>query len=186
MSALPDAARALYGAYRLALFDRTGHDYFDISTNGFWRSFQIAIAIAPLYLVMLLAQDAAGLVEVPFGQYLALELSAYTLSWLAFPVVMEWLSRTLGCRERFVGFIVAYNWAMVPQYVLFIGIITLGLIGVLPMEISQTLTTMLFIWTLIYAGFIVKTALEVPLLTTAGIVFLDLLLGLLLNRTITG
>lgn len=186
MNALPGAARALYGAYRLALFDRAGHDYFEPSISGFWRSFYAAFAIAPLYLLMLVAQATAGLVESPFGQYLALELSAYALSWLAFPVVMEWLSRTLGCRDKYIKFMIAYNWAMVPQYILFIGVITLGLVGVLPMEISQTLTTVLFIWTLIYAGFIVKTALEIPFVTAGGVVFLDLLLGLFLNRAITG
>ena len=181
-----DVARALYGAYRLALFDKKGHNFFDTSDHGFWRSFHVAFAIAPLYLVMLGAQAFAGLVEKPLGRYLALELSAYALSWLVFPVVMEWLSRTLGCRDKYVGFIVAYNWAMVPQYVLFIGILSLGLVGVIPMDVSQSLTTLIFFWTLIYAGFVIKTALEVPLMTTAGIIFLDLLLSLVLNKAVTG
>ncbi|NQW00852.1 MAG: hypothetical protein HQ483_14200 [Rhodospirillales bacterium] len=186
MSALPDAVRALYGAWRLARFDSQGHDFFDKTTVGFWRSFQAAFILAPLYLLLLAAQAYAGQVDLPFGRYLALELSAYFLSWLVFPVVMEWLTRTLGCRDRYIPFIVAYNWAMVPQYVLFIGVIVLGLIGLIPTSIVQGLTTLLFIWTLVYSGYIAKTALLVPLSTTAGIVFLDVLLGLLLNQLITG
>jgi hypothetical protein len=186
MSALPDVMRALYGAYRLARFDGGGLAYFDATPNGFWRSFLAAFAIAPLYLIMLAAQVHAGMTDIPVGRFLGLELSAYFLSWLVFPVLMEWLTRTLGCRDRYIAFIVAYNWAMVPQYVMFINVITLGLVGILPDAVSQGLTTVLFVWTLLYAGYIAKTALEVPVVTACGIVFVDFLLGLFLNQLITG
>lgn len=183
---LPNVIRALYGAYRLALFDTNGHSYFDTSITGFWRSFQAALLIAPLFLIMLMARFNTDANETSFTQYISLELSAYTLSWLVFPLVMEWLSRTIGCRDRYLGFIVAYNWAMVPQYLIFIVVISFGLIGVIPPELADSLSVILLVWTFFYAGFIAKSALEIPVQTAIGIVVLDFLLGLTLDLAITG
>ena len=42
MSPLAGALRALYGSYRLILFDKIGFSYFDTSISGFWRSFSAA------------------------------------------------------------------------------------------------------------------------------------------------
>ena len=39
MIPLTGALRALYGAYRLVLLDKSGFIYFDKSISGFWRSF---------------------------------------------------------------------------------------------------------------------------------------------------
>ena len=186
MISLADVMRSLYGAYRLALFDPTGHAFVDKTIPGFWRSFQAALLVAPLFLLLIIARYSADQIEAPLGRYIPIELSAYTLSWLVFPFVMEWLSRTLGCRDRFVGFIVAYNWAMVPQYAIFSVIILLGLVGVIPADFADSLALILLIWTFIYNGFIGKTALDVPVSTAVGIVFLDFLLGLILDLVITG
>jgi len=186
MISLADLMRSLYGAYRLALFDPTGHTFFDRSIPGFWRSFQAALLVAPLFILLIVARYSADQIEAPFGRYLSIELSAYTLSWLVFPFVMEWLTRTLGCRDRFVGFIVAYNWAMVPQYAMFSVIILLGLVGVIPADLADSLALILLMWTFIFNGFICKTALDVPTTTAAGIIFLDFLLGLTLDLVITG
>ena len=187
MISMADASRALHGAYRLALFDKTGHTFFDISVTGFWRSFSAVFLVAPFFLVLLNARYNAGLIEdASFARYIGLEFSVYILSWLFFPFIMEQLSKSIGCRDRFIAFIVAYNWAMVPQYVIFISVISLGLIGIIPSDMSESLTLVLLIWTFIYAGFIAKTALDIPLITTMGIVFLDFLLGLTLDIALTG
>jgi len=185
MTTQPDAGRALYGAYRLARLDRDGFSFFATSIEAFWHSFRAALIVAPLFLLLLGARLYGGQVHVPLGQYLAIEYSAYALSWLVFPVVMEALSRTMGCRDKYVPFIIAYNWAMVPQYVVFISIITLGLVGIIPLEVSETLSLLVLIWAFIYTGFIVKTALDVSVITAVGIVFLDFLLGLTLDLAIT-
>ncbi len=186
MISVTDIVRALYGAWRLALFDPKGHTFFDISTAGFWRSFQAALVIAPLFILLIIGRYVADQIETPFARYLPVELSAYTLSWLVFPVVTEWLTRTLGCRDRFIGFIIAYNWAMVPQYLIFSVVILLGLTGLIPADTADGIALILLIWTFVFNGFICKTALDVPVSTAAGVVFLDFLLGLTLDLVITG
>lgn len=186
MTAQPDAVRALYGAYRLARLDTDGFSFFVPSAEGFWHSFRAALIVAPLFLLLLFARLYAENVDVALGNYIAIKFSAYILSWLVFPVLMEALSRTMGCRDKYIAFVIAYNWAMVPQYVVLIVIITLGLVGVIPLELSESLSLLVLIWTFIYSGFIARAALNVSLTTAAGIVFLDFLLGLSLDLTITG
>lgn len=186
MISLADVMRSLYGAYRLALFDQSGHAFFDNTVTGFWRSFQAALLVAPLFLLLIIARYSADQIEAPLIRYISVELSAYTLSWLVFPFVMEWLTQTLNCRDKYIGFIVAYNWAMVPQYMIFGIIILLGLVGLIPADLADSLALILLMWTFVFNGFIAKSALDVPVGTAAGIVFLDFLLGLTLDLVITG
>lgn len=186
MISATDAVRALYGAYRLALFDKSGLNYFDASIAGFWRSFTAAFLIAPLFFAILAGRYFTEQIDVPLSQYMASEISAYVLSWLIFPVLMEQLSKPMGCRDKYLSFIVAYNWAMVPQYALFIVVIALGLTGIIPPELAGSLSVMMLIWTFFYAGFIAKSALEISTQTAIGIVFMDFLLGLTIDLMITG
>ncbi len=186
MSRKSDILGALNGAWLLARFDTRGYAFFDVSVVGFWRSFCAALLVAPLFLLLIAARTDLSAIEIPLGRYLAVEFSAYALSWLVFPVVMEWLTRTMGCRDKFMVFVIAYNWATIPQYVLFIGIITLGLVGLMPQALSETLSLFVLVWTFIYVGYIAKTALDIPLLTAVGVVFLDFLMGLTLDMLVTG
>ena len=47
MLTLSEIGHAVYGAWRLAFFDPNGMRYFDQSLTGFWRSFRLAIWLAP-------------------------------------------------------------------------------------------------------------------------------------------
>jgi hypothetical protein len=74
---------------------------------------------------------------------------------------------------------------MVPQYTIFILLLALGLIGIIPPDLSDSLSVILLIWTFSYAGFIAKSMLQVSLQTTIGIIIMDFLLGLTIDLTIT-
>ena len=42
---------SLYGAWRLMRLDPTGMTYFNLSADGFWRSFFAAVIVAPAYVL---------------------------------------------------------------------------------------------------------------------------------------
>ena len=48
MPSLQEITASIYGAWRLALLDRSGMNWFNHSIEGFWRSFFVALLIAPL------------------------------------------------------------------------------------------------------------------------------------------
>jgi hypothetical protein len=184
MSPLEGALRALYGAYRLVLFDESGFSYFDISISGFWRSFTAAFLISPFFFAVVYTIYIKEQIDTSLSKHMSHEISAYVLSWLLFPVLMEQLTKFMDCRDKYINFIIAYNWAMVPQYTIFIFLVALGLIGIIPPEVSNSLFVMLLIWAFFYAGFITKSILQVSLQTTICIIFMDFLLSLTIDLAV--
>lgn len=170
-----EAVSALYGAFRLARFDRSGLAYFDASVDGFWKSFAAAVIVAPLYLVMaLLRPDETG------GDLLV-DALAYTVNWFAFPVAMLSLVQVLDKQRYYIRHIVAYNWAGVLQNAIYLPLGILLQQNILPIQPGALLSLMVLAWTLIYSGFVTQVALEVPVHVAAGLVVVDLLLSLVVN-----
>ena len=59
---MPDRAevlRSLYGAYRLAFLDQSGMAHFNLSVDGFWRSFFAAVLVAPGFAVLVVQKLVA-------------------------------------------------------------------------------------------------------------------------------
>ena len=91
-----DIAAALYGAYRLARYDVSGHKYFDVSNAGFWRSFFAAVLIAPFYFVLLNLQFAE-FSDVPAIRFFALESIAYVIAWVDLDEGPRMITNIVGC-----------------------------------------------------------------------------------------
>lgn len=152
--------------------------YFDTSIAGFWRSFTAALVIGPAYLILLATQYAPHAAELVAGRFFAVEIIAYVTSWFLFPVVMLSVTRWIDREARFVPLIVAVNWSNVVQIALITLVAVLGASEMLPSGVVGILHLVAVIWILTYRWFIAVTALDVPGGIAAGIVVLDLLLGL--------
>jgi hypothetical protein len=113
---MDEIGRGLSGSVRLLRKDHHGLSQFDVSVAGFWRSFA-AIALAAPALVVGVAQarieeGAAGLPVGAPGLVLH-ESLPFALAWIAFPVAMIFFVRLMGLEQRYVPFVVAYNWTSV-------------------------------------------------------------------------
>jgi hypothetical protein len=178
---LPEVTRALYGAYRLARLDTGGMAYFDVSADGFWKSFFAAVIIAPLYLLFLLLHYQAAGIDAPFIRYISLEVIAYVVSWALFPLVMAGVTKFLQREEKFIAYIVAYNWATVWQNAFYLPIQILVAAGILSPEAGSTIGISVLMAVLFYVWFITRTALGVPVSTAVALVVLDLILTVMVN-----
>ncbi|MBT3396101.1 MAG: hypothetical protein HOB82_06610 [Alphaproteobacteria bacterium] len=177
---MPDTREILasiQGAYLLARFDASGMNFFNISNDGFWRSFGAAVVIAPVVLVTMLAFYAGSdinplrIAVVEFGQYVA--------GWAVFPVVMIFVARSMNLTDRYVGYIIAYNWSSVIQVALFAPLnLALSYSGASWLLEFMWLSAMVFV--IIYLIFIAKTALGTTLSIAISLVGLDLLLTLVI------
>ncbi len=176
-----EAATALYGAYRLARFDARGMTYFETSLDGFWRSFYAAVIVAPFYAVLLLMRHAVDTTGVGAVRFASVEAIAYVIAWVAFPLVMVSLARVLDREERYLGYIVAYNWAAVLQNALYMPVVMLGLTGTVPVNAANALTLIVLSVVLVYTWFITWTALNVSAGTAAALVALDFVLSVFIN-----
>jgi len=174
---------AVGGALRLACGDRRGLGLFDTSIDGFWRSFRAALICYPLYLLLLgfrvaAAQwDASGIAPI-----LVVESIAYVISWVAFPLLILPLARWLGREDRFLAFMVAYNWSQVPQTVLFALVGLDGATGLLAPSAAQFTQLAAAIAVLVYEWYIARVALAVTGAQATVVVIVDLVLGTALGR----
>jgi hypothetical protein len=186
MTVPPELVRALYGAFRLARFDADGMTYLDQTVGACWRSFFAAVLVLPLYATLLVAQFATGQVAADGFRFAVVEAIAYVIGWLLFPVAMATVAPMMGRNERYVGFIVAYNWASVWQNTVILPIAILGTVGILPAPGGEFLSLVAFCYVLAYGWFVARTALDVPGSWAAGLVVLDLFLSFLLKGASEG
>ena len=173
--------RALYGAYRLARFDAGGAAYFNNTVDGFWRSFFAALVVAPLYGIYLVARYATDEVTAPVARFMAVEIIAYVISWVLYPLLMASLARYLDRQNRYVDYIVAYNWAGLLQNALFLPVAMLQLASGPVAQATEILSLIALAYILAYVWFVARTVLHISALTAAGLVILDMVLSILLN-----
>jgi hypothetical protein len=173
-----EISSALYGAYRLAWFDPTGMGHFNLTFDGFWRSFFAAALVAPAYAVLVGLQAADEPEVVDLGLLVVTESIGYVLAWAAFPLVAIVLTRLLGLDRHYVALIVALNWTAVLQTALFLIVVLLG--PVLPGALGTLLITLTTGAILVYQWFVIRSALQ----TTSGIALMMLLVDLVITAVI--
>lgn len=176
-----EIAYRLYGAWRLLRLDPGGMAFFDGRVASFWNSFFAAVLVSPAYaIIVLLSLSEGDPVAGPLDTFLV-EVIAYVISWVAFPVAFHALVDLLDRHGRYIGYIVVFNWAKVIQMGLYLPAILLGAAGILPKEMTNLLFVLITFAVLGYEWFLTKVALEVSGMAAAGIVALDLVLGVMIT-----
>jgi hypothetical protein len=181
MSLAAEAASSLYGAFRLARLDPHGMRYFNVGPAGFWRSFWAAAIVAPFYAMLLAAAYPSLETRGQPLRFALAEAIAYVIAWVAYPLVMAWVTRQLDRFEYFIRYIGAYNWAAVLQNALFIPINMLWVTEVLPPDVGFVLWLIAFSLILAYLWFIARVALALAPMAAASIVGIDLVLNVLIS-----
>lgn len=184
ISMLPGLAEiigSLNGAFLLAKRDLSGYQLFNLTIEGFWRSFAAILLIAPVYFLFagleLDAQtpsSAAPETAPDNSGYYFTKAVALGLDWIAYPIIMVLVSRGLGFSHRYVPYIIAFNWSSViavmvmtvPPAAYYLGAINAGTVG--------GLNLLLLLPVLYYRWFIARTALETSGPIAAGLVLLEL------------
>jgi len=171
---------ALHGISRLIRFDRGGLDYFDRSIQGFWRSFSVALLVAPFYALLIPAKLEAIKPTVGWAEVIAIEVLAYIVAWLLYPTVAYEICRRLGRQSEYPGFIAVYNWSSI----LFVGtqlVIRLPTVfGVASVGLAGWLNAIAIGFFQLYLWFVAREALKVNGITAVGLVAVDFVLWLLL------
>lgn len=182
MPSREEILRAVTGAWLLAQGDRRGMQLFDLSVEGFWKSFTAALLVAPVY-ALLLAEEYARLGwPEQIGATISTRLVAFVLGWFSFPVAAIFLTRMLHLGSRYVPLIVANNWSAVLQVSLYFGASIVGF--VLPAHLQTIVLFAVTIAVLVYQWFVVRTALETTGGVAIGVVVIDLLLSILVSRAV--
>jgi hypothetical protein len=176
-----EVGRGLFGAWMLARLDAKGIFLFDNTVEAFWRSFWAAGVALPVYGMLLVVRDSGGTIGVGTGAAFLIHAIAYIMGWIAFPFVMFYVTRTFDRQQAYCRYIVAYNWAVVLQLSLMLLVTSIAATGVIASSVGTILKIGAVLAILFYQGFIARVALRTTVPGAAGIVLLDLLLGLSLD-----
>jgi len=184
---LQEASHGLFGAWRLLHLDRSALQHFRTDSIGFWNSFWAAAIVLPAIALetLLLSVDEAGPADSSGGPLdVLIYLQIFVIAWLLFPLVMAGVTDSINRGERFVVFVVAWNWSnivriaiVLPSVVIFAaeGVDTPGWGAVLYLAAQLA--------TLVYAWSVARIALDVPPMTAVMVVVIELGLSIMLWLT---
>ncbi len=176
-----EISSSLYGTIRLAFGDKNGMSYFNISHLGFWRSFTAAIIVAPIFTLLLNVRYAVSDSDINFPRFVAIYVIAYVIGWIAFPLIINYITNMLGNGQKFIRYIVIYNWASVLQNFIYLPFAILVEVHFFHGTAATLIGLCLLGLVFLYTYFITKTALEVSVGIAAGIVVLDLILSIIIS-----
>lgn len=179
MPSIQEITASIYGSWRLALIDRRGMSWFNHSIEGFWRSFFVALLLAPLAAIMVGYQLGHAAPHIDGGRLIAIEIVSYALGWIVYPVAALFACRLMGLSDHYVSYIIVYNWSHVIPAVVALPIGIAALLGLLSLGSAGTILLIVTVAVLAYRWFIARVALGADGLTAAALVALELLLELL-------
>jgi hypothetical protein len=177
---------SIFGAYRLAMLDKSGLSYLDRSPEGAIRSFHAALIVLPAYAVLVVLRLWDVLPEVSLLRFITVEGLAYVISWTAFPLAMFHIAGLLDRSARYFDFLSAYNWSSVIQMGLYLPVVAIADSGLVPEGLGEGLVLVVTMLVLMYQWFIARTTLDINGGSAAGVVLLDMILAVFITGTADG
>ncbi len=180
MTTAASVTSGLSGALLLARGRADGFARVESDMAGAARSFWAAALALPALLAMRLIGWTVQGVPADAGHALALDLLLFVIGWAGFAVISRSVVGALGRANRWPGFVAIWNWCNVVQY----GLLLLGAIPVLlhaPAPVQQLCGLVALGWALWLEWFATRIALGITGLAAAGLVGLDVSIGLLLS-----
>jgi hypothetical protein len=191
MPARDEIARSLSAAWDLFLDRPDAMRGFDLSVDGFWRSFAAVLLVVPSYAFAVLAErqmvalDPAAPVQGGLA-FVVQNAIGLGIDWVALPLVLAFLARPLGVARHYPEFVVARNWGAVIAAVPFGVIGLLIVLGLLGGELANLLMLASLFIVLRYTYLIARRSLDVGIGFAIGIVVLDFVLSLTIALTLDG
>jgi len=173
-------AEGLRGALALAVGRPEGVRHFGADLPAAARSFRAAGVALPGFLCLHLMDVLAGHAPGAPWNGLVLDLLGYAIGWAGFALLSHRMAAALGRSDRWPRYIAAWNWCNVVQYVLLIGAMLPVLLG-MPGWLDHVAGLVALFWAVWLEWFTARVALEVGGLQAAGLVLMDIGLGVLLS-----
>ncbi len=166
---------ALYGAYLLARFDPRGMQYFDISLEGFWRSFFALALVVPFALHSLVTNYPETEASTTWVTFVV--AAYYIVDWISFPLLMIPVAQALRLSHTYIPFIIASNWTTVVQSAVFFGLSLFAQTGALPLLAMQIIALPILMYVFMYQVFVARTAFGFSTMVAAALTVVDFVLS---------
>ena len=202
---LPDREeiyRSIYGAWRIARLDPGALRWFDVSADGFYRSFFVMALIAPFALLLLLVVYVADPMTLPgefsdgvspdiglgpkepgFAVFVVVQGLFYVLDWLGYAALMVPVTMLLGATGGYATYIVVWNWSHVLEVAVLLPATTFALGGLLPEPAAQGVVLLAVLAVLGYGFLVARAGLGCGPVQAIAVVVLHLLWDALMDQT---
>jgi hypothetical protein len=179
-----EVARSLTGAWRVLLDKPDAAQFFDLSFDGFWRSFRAFVLMIPAY-GLAAATEYLGLTGSPSADvsgsaFVLAKAIASLLDWITFPILLALVAEQLGIARRYTSFIVVRNWGAVLASVPFVLIDLLYLLGIFDQDIADVASLVFVLGQLYYSYLIASRTLGAGIGMAVSIVVADFAVSLLI------
>jgi hypothetical protein len=175
MISLAEFDIALKGLLRLARFDASFTEYFDMSRAGARRSFRLALPLLPFILITT-NLNTPWPADSDTGRIGAAEVICYALGWAIFPLILLSVGRWFERGPRVYGAIAVYNWLTVLQIGLQLPI-ELATFAGMGSDLDFVLSWAVLIFVLACEAFAFRRILAVGFELVAALVLIDFVLG---------
>jgi hypothetical protein len=185
-----EIVRSLTGSWRLALDKPDAMRFFDVSLDGFWRSFQAIVLIVPAFALTAMADRQATLSDAiadeafSDGGFFVAKTITLALDWITLPIVLAALAGPLGLKRGYTAYIVARNWTTVLMILPFAAIALLEMLGLISLGIAAFLSIGALAVIFRVSYLVARRALNASLEVAIGIVVLDFLISVALAMTV--
>ncbi len=176
-------ALAMYGCWQFAKLDRSSVRYFENTPEAFWKSFHAAVFAAPAYCILILLNFTVHPVDAEPLRIFLVEGITYAIGWVLFPLIMISFTDATGSEHHYWRFIAAWNWSIVLQMLVYLGVLAFSATGALPGGLSAFVSLIVTVLILCYQGFIAQVTLQTRLGPAVSIVVLELAVSISLNFT---
>jgi hypothetical protein len=185
-----EIVRSLTGAWRLFLDRSDAMRFFDVSVDGFWRSFGAILLILPAYILVVLSDRARIATDALFSAgfdasyFFANRGLWLALNWVALPILLAMYAQPLGVSRTYASYVVARNWCAVLTVAPFGLIALLALAGLLSNEIASVISLAIIVVVIRFDYLIARRALGADVGLAVAVVLADLAVGLAIQVAI--
>ncbi|MCY4191120.1 MAG: hypothetical protein OXC54_03630 [Rhodospirillaceae bacterium] len=187
MSVWQEAKQSVGGAVRVMRMDPNALQDFNLTIDGYWRSFYAAVYLAPIYILFLLSVPVPQ--DVSIGRFWLIEIINYPLNWALWPLISYYICRGAGLVDKYTTYITVYNWAQIILSGLRMALIIIAF-ALFPLAVTSNLIVLSLIVVLAAEALIIRLTLDVSwpqaLLIESLAFVIALLLGLVKQFVMMG
>ena len=144
------------------------------------RSFWAAVICLPAFVCLRLLAWREGPLPADPAHAFALDLLSYVIGWVGFALLSWRIVGAIGLAARWPRCIAMWNWCNVVQYLLLVVFSIPGLMGA-PAPLDQAAQLFALCWALWLEWFAFRLTLGIGFVPAAGLVALDVGIGVLLT-----
>lgn len=187
MPSYTEIIRSIYGAWRIARMDPEALKYFNVSIEGFWRSFFAILIVAPFFLLSRsvadssFSPDAENILGKEGYDFLIFRIGVFIVGWISFPILMVPLARLLNLSSTYVPYIIAWNWSTVVASIFLLPASLIVGYGLMPDNLAGFIFMVIYVTILFYGYLVARSGLGCSAVTAIAIVLIDFLLSLLIG-----